>query len=104
MLLYILWNTMSYAVITTKIDPRTKKEAQITAEALGMPLSVIIKAFLKQFIKTKTVSFSVYGNGEPSEYLIKTLQQAQKNRKEGKGSPVFDNAEDAIAYLKKQGI
>ncbi|MBI2039685.1 type II toxin-antitoxin system RelB/DinJ family antitoxin [Candidatus Microgenomates bacterium] len=95
---------MSYAVITTKIDPRTKKEAQITAEALGMPLSVIIKAFLKQFIKTKTVSFSVYGNGEPSEYLIKTLQQAQKNRKEGKGSPVFDNAEDAIAYLKKQGI
>lgn len=43
-------------------------------------------------------------NEKPSEYLIKTLKQARKNRKEGKGSPVFDNAEDAIAYLEKQGI
>ncbi len=95
---------MSYAVITTKIDPQTKKEAQITAEELGMPLSVIIKAFLKQFVKTKSVSFSIYANEKPSGYLIKTLKQAQKNRKAGKGSPIFDNAEDAIAYLKKQGI
>ena len=69
-----------------------------------MPLSIVIKAFLKQFVKTKSVSFSVYGNEEPSKYLINTLKQAQKNRKAGKGSPVFDNAEDAITYLKKHGV
>lgn len=50
---------MNTAVISTKIDPQTKKEAQKTAEALGMPLSVVIKAFLKHFVRTQTVIFSL---------------------------------------------
>ena len=40
---------MSSSVVTIKVDPQTKKEAQKTAYELGMPLSVVIKAFLKQF-------------------------------------------------------
>lgn len=100
MLSYILWHTMSYAVITTKIDPQTKKEAQETAMELGMPLSVVIKAFLKQFIRTKSVEFSARDE-EPSEYLIRTIKQAEKDLKEGKASPVFDNAKDAVAWLHK---
>lgn len=95
---------MSYAVVTTKIDPQTKKEAQETAAKLGMPLSVIIKAFLKQFIKTKSVSFSLYGNEEPSEYLIKLMKQAEKDWKAGKGSPVFKTGEEAVTWLDKQGL
>ena len=89
---------MNYAVVTTKVDPQTKKEAQKTAAELGMPLSVIIKAFLKQFIKTKSIEFSARDE-EPSEYLIRTIKQAEKDFKEGKASPVFDNAKDAIAWL-----
>src|SRR3990167_4460220 len=95
---YILRYTMNYAVVTTKVDPQTKKEAQKTAAELGMPLSVIIKAFLKQFIKTKSIEFSARDE-EPSEYLIRTVKQAEKDLKEGKASPVFDNAKDAIAWL-----
>ncbi|OGE25336.1 hypothetical protein A3C26_00720 [Candidatus Daviesbacteria bacterium RIFCSPHIGHO2_02_FULL_39_12] len=94
---------MSYAVITTKIDPQTKKEAQITAEELGMPLSVVIKAFLKQFVRTKTVTFSVE-NEEPSEYLIKVMKQAEKDWRAGKGSPVFKTGEEAVAWLEKQRL
>lgn len=94
---------MSYAVVTTKIDPQTKREAQKTAEALGMPLSVVIKAFLKQFIKTKTVRFSLRDE-IPSGYLIKTIKQARKDLKAGKASPTFDTAEEAIAFLDKQRI
>lgn len=89
---------MSSVVVTIKVDPQTKKEAQKTAYELGMPLSVVIKAFLKQFIKTKTVEFSARDE-EPSEYLISTIKQAEKDLKEGKASPVFDNAKDAIAWL-----
>ncbi len=102
MLSYILWHTMS-TVVTIKVDPQTKKEAQKTAAALGMPLSVVIKAFLKQFIKTKTVEFSARDE-EPSEYLIKTIKQAQKDLEEGKGSPIFHTGEDAVKWLEKQGI
>lgn len=89
---------MNNSVITTKIDPKTKKEAQKTAAELGMPLSVVIKAFLKQFVKTKSVEFSVR-NEIPSDYLIKTIKQAEKDLREGKASPVFDDAKNAIKWL-----
>lgn len=94
---------MSSAVVTIKIDPQTKKEAQKTAEMLGMPLSVVIKAFLKQFIKTKSVEFSARDE-EPSEYLIKSIKQAEKDLKEGKASPVFRTGQEAVKWLEDQGI
>lgn len=94
---------MGYAVVTTKVDPQTKKEAQKTAEELGMPLSVVIKAFLKQFIRTKTVEFSARDE-EPSEYLKSVIKQAEENWKKGKHSPVFETGEEAVAWLEKQGI
>lgn len=94
---------MKSVVISTKIDPQTKKEAQQTAADLGMPLSVVIKAFLKHFIRTKTIEFSAR-NEEPSEYLKSVLRQAEENYKKGNVSPAFDNAEDAIKFLEDQGI
>jgi len=94
---------MNTAVVVTKVDPRTKKEAQKTAKELGMPLSVVIKAFLKQFIKTKTVEFSARDE-VPSEYLIRTIKQAEKDWKEGKGSPMFKTGEEAVAWLDKHGL
>lgn len=89
---------MNTAVITTKIDPRTKKEAQKTAEALGMPLSVVIKALLKQFIRTKSIDVSTRDE-EPNEYLKSVMRQADKDWRAGKVSPAFDNPEDAIDWL-----
>lgn len=94
---------MSYTVVSTKIDPQTKKEAMATADALGMPLSVVIKAFLKQFIRTKTVTFSLQDE-IPNEHLKSVLKQAEQNLKQGKHSPVFKTGEEAVAWLEKQGI
>ena len=94
---------MNDAVVTIKIDSQTKREAQKIAERLGMPLSVVIKAFLKQFIKTKTVEFSARDE-EPSEYLIRTIKQAEKDLKEGKGSPTFRTGEEAVRWLEEQGV
>lgn len=94
---------MSYAVVTTKVDPQTKRQAQETAEKLGMPLSVVIKAFLRQFIKTKTVEFSARDE-EPSEYLKNAIRQARKDWEAGKASPAFKTGEEAVAWLEKQGI
>jgi len=94
---------MSNAVVTIKVDPQTKKEAQKTAYELGMPLSVVIKAFLKQFVKTKSVEFSARDE-EPSEYLKNAIRQAEKDWKAGKTSPAFKTGEEAVAWLEKQGI
>jgi len=94
---------MGYAVVTTKVDPQIKKQAQETAQALGMPLSVVIKAFLKQFIRTKSVTFSARDE-EPSEYLKSIIKQAEVNLKRGNHSPVFKTGEEAVTWLEKQGI
>lgn len=94
---------MSYTVVVTKVDPQTKKKAMETAAELGIPLSVVIKAFLKQFIRTKSIEFSAR-NEEPSEYLIKTIKQALKDKKEGKASPIFNTGKEAIKWLEEQGI
>lgn len=95
---------MSYAVISIKVDPVTKREAQKLSERLGLSLSAVVKGFLKQFIKTKTITFSASEGEEPSEYLIKAMKQSEKDWKAGKGSPLFKTGEEAVAWLEKQGL
>ena len=94
---------MSYTVVTAKIDPHTKKQAMKTASELGMPLSVVIKAFLKQFIRTKSVTFSAYDE-IPNDYLKSLMRKSREDLKAGKASPSFKNGKDAVAYLDKLGI
>ena len=95
---------MSTQVITIKIDSATKKTAQHTADALGLSLSAVLKGFLKQFIRTKTVTFSARDEEIPNEYFKRTLAKARKNWKEGKGSPIFHTGEEAVKWLEDQGI
>jgi len=75
---------MNYAVVTTKVDPKTKQAAQDVAESLGIPLSVMVKAFLKHVIKTRSVTFSDRGDEYPNTYLRSTIAQARKDWDEGK--------------------
>ncbi len=93
---------MNYAIVATKIDPQTKKLAMETAHGLGLPLSVVIKAFLKQFIRTKSITFNT--SEEPSTYLKNAIAQAEKNLSKGSYSPTFKTGADAVAWLEKQGI
>lgn len=72
---------MNYEVISIKIDPLTKKQAQKLSDKLGLSLSAVLKGFLKQFIRTKTITFSAQEGEEPSEYLIKAMKQAEKDWK-----------------------
>ncbi|OGH10453.1 MAG: hypothetical protein A2857_00055 [Candidatus Levybacteria bacterium RIFCSPHIGHO2_01_FULL_36_15] len=93
---------MQKTVLNVKVNPQTKEKAKEVAENMGFSLSALINAFLTQLIKTKSVQFHV--DEVPTEFVKKILKQAQKNRKQGKASPVFDNADDAVQYLKQQGI
>ncbi len=93
---------MQRAVLNVKVNPLTKERAKEVAENMGFSLSALVNAFLTQLIKTKSVEFHV--DEVPTPAVQKILRQAQKNRKAGKGSPIFDNGEDAVAWLKKQGI
>lgn len=47
---------------------------------------------------------TVQENEEPNEYLIKAMKQAEKDRKQGKASPIFQTGEEAVKWLEEQGI
>ena len=89
---------MSKVTINIKADKEVKEKAQKTAKDLGMPLSVVINAYLKQFIRNKEVHFSLEGELKPA--VKKRLERLAKEAREGKNmSPVFSSAKEAIHYL-----
>jgi addiction module RelB/DinJ family antitoxin len=89
---------MNTAVIITKTEPQVKVRAQKVAKDLGLSLSSLINAWLRQLIKTKTIVFSA-ADEEPTQYLLDALRKSEEDIKAGKISPSFDNAKDAIAWL-----
>lgn len=94
---------MSTTAIYIKTEKETKKDAQRVARELGLSLSAIVNGFLKQFIKTKTVTFSA--NEEiPNKRTLAIMKQAEKNYKEGNTSPLFDNAKDMEKWFDEQGV
>lgn len=92
---------MNTAVINIKTNPETKAKAQRIAEELGISLSSIVNAYLKQLIKTKTVTFSARDE-EPNEYLQTLMRESKEDYKKGNTSPRFKNPKDFVDYLHKE--
>lgn len=88
---------MNTAVINIKTNPVVKERAQEIAGELGFSLSSLINAYLKHLIKTKTVYFSNSEN--PTEYLLKALEESRKDIEKDRVSPKFSKAIDAISWL-----
>ena len=85
-------------MINIRADRDVKIAAQKTAALLGMPLSTIINAYLKQFARTKSVYFHTEGELKPS--VKKRLARLHKDVVAGRNlSPVFTNAKDMDEWL-----
>lgn len=94
-------NTTSTGIYI-RMNPDIKEKAQDVADKLGFSLSTLIKAYVKQLIKTKRVDFSL--EEKPSQYLIDSIKRAERDIKEGSVSPAFKTGKEAVAWLEKQGI
>lgn len=91
---------MNTATINIKTEPHIKAEAQKTAKEIGINLSSIINAFLRQFIKTKTIIFSALDE-EPNKYLLKSIKKSEEDVKAGRVTK-FKTGKDALKYLDKE--
>lgn len=92
-------------MINIKADREVKKKAQKVAADLGMPLSTVINAYLREFIRTKEVHFSLLPLGKPEGELKPSVKRRYARIHEdivkGKNlSPAFHSIEEADAYLK----
>ena len=89
---------MNTAVVNIKVEPNIKKEAQKVAKDLGLSLSSLINAYLKQLVRSKRVILTL--EEEPTDYLLNALRESKENIKKGRVSPTFEKAEDAIFWLR----
>ena len=94
---------MNTSAIYIKTEPEIKQKAQEVAHEMGLSLSAILNAYLKQLIKTKTVTFSTFDE-YTNEVTRAALKKAEENLKKGNTSPIFKTGEEAVAWLEKQGI
>lgn len=86
------------AVINIKADKEVKENAQKIAQELGMPLSVVVNAFLKDFIRNRSIAFSSVPRMTPT--LENLLGIVEKDILENKNiSKAFSSADEANDYL-----
>ncbi|HEY4514605.1 MAG TPA: hypothetical protein VJJ22_00380 [Candidatus Paceibacterota bacterium] len=86
------------ATINIKADKEVKESAQRVAADLGMPLSVVINAYLKDFVRTREVHFRLPGDLRPE--VKKRLDKAHEDVVAGRNlSPVFSSGKEMDAYL-----
>lgn len=87
---------MNTTVINIKTSPIVKSKAQAIAEELGLSLSAVINALLKQFVRTKSINISL--KEDPSPYMIKALKESAEDIKKGRVYS-FSNTKDALSFL-----
>jgi DNA-damage-inducible protein J len=86
-------------LMTIKTDKIIKLKAQKTAEELGFSLGTLVNAYLKQFVRTKRVDFSVESY-IPNKKTARLLDKAMKDIQEGKNlSRKFTSVDDLMQDL-----
>ncbi|MCA9361413.1 type II toxin-antitoxin system RelB/DinJ family antitoxin [Candidatus Kaiserbacteria bacterium] len=84
-------------VISVKTDKATKEAANEVAKSMGLNLSVLINAYLKQVIDMRRVEF--YAPEQMTPKLEKSLLKVRKEMGSSKRKS-FSNVEDLLADLK----
>ena len=85
-------------LINIKADKEVKEGAQALAQELGLPLSVVVNAYLKDFIRNRGINISAVPRmSRPLESIIGGVEKDLAIRKNI--SSAFSSTKDAERYL-----
>lgn len=89
---------MKTSVINVKTDREVKKSAQKVAEELGLSLSTVINAYLRQFVRNKEIHLTTvpHMSAELEEFLGRVEEDIKKKRN---FSPAFSSGEEMDRWL-----
>lgn len=87
---------MNTTSLHIQIETDMKIQAQRTADELGLSLSAVIKALLKQFVRTKHLSVGI--PEVPNQYMINALNESEEDYKAGRVTS-FESGKEALSYL-----
>jgi addiction module RelB/DinJ family antitoxin len=92
---------MSQTMIHIKAEREVKETAQAIAKDMGLTLSAVIEGSLRNFIRTREIVFSTTPRMTPE--LEEIIKKAEADRVKGLNfSPVFTDADSALAFLSKK--
>ncbi len=92
---------MAKTILNIKTDPQTKQHLQEFAAELGVPVSVIMNAQIKQMLRDRKVILST--ELEPTPYLEKILREVEADLKTGHNiSGPFASVDEMFAHLEKR--
>ena len=88
---------MNKTILNIKTDPQTKQQIQEFAAELGVPVSTIMNAQIKQMLRDRKIVLST--ELEPTPYLVKIMEQVEEDLKTGKNITKTYSKEEALAHL-----
>ena len=92
-------SALDKTILNVKLNKSLKQDAQELADELGVPLSTIVIANLKEFVRSRSITVSALPRLKPE--IEKELGQAISDYKQGKNiSPVLRNSKEVAEYLK----
>jgi addiction module RelB/DinJ family antitoxin len=87
-------------ILNIKIDKDAKAKAKKIAEQMGLPLSAIANALLREFIRTREFSVKLEPCLKPE--VERELREALRDYRSNKNIVSFRSAGEAIKYLSKK--
>lgn len=97
-MVYTMVSMSDNTVLNVKIDKTLKKQAQEVAKALGLPVSTLVTASLRDIVNKRSITISDEPRLKP-EVEAEILKISAEVKKGINVSPAFDNLEDAFAWL-----
>ena len=86
-------------VISVKVDTDVKIAAQEVARSVGLTLSTLVNAYLRQVVATRRIE--LYAPEPVTPKLAQLIAEVEAELHSGKASAPFDNADDFLAALKR---
>lgn len=85
--------------LTIKTEKKLRNDAKRTADELGVPLTTVINAMLRQFVREKELTVSV--DPKPTKAKLALWEKISLEMDKKKDAlPTFTNVETLIADLK----
>ena len=91
-------SNLDKTIINLKVSKSLKSEAQELADELGVPLTTVITANLKEFVRSRSLTVSAFPRLKPE--IEKELGEAIADYKKGKNvSKVYTKPDEVASYL-----
>lgn len=92
-------STLDKTILNVKLSKTLKQDAQALADEIGVPLTTVVVANLKEFVRSRSLTISALPRLKPA--IQKELGEAIEDYHAGKNvATTFESVEELTKHLK----